>query len=612
MEDKKEDIGLLHKTGITLKYVFQVAWREKKIVFLLYFLKLAGLVLGEFKMLLLPKLLVDEVVAISGGADLQVHLHNAIFYVALTAGAEFLSRLLGNIADSSLSYESVYLDRIFQYTLCEKSMEMDFQHTEDPEALNQRNKAEEGINWYSGGVTGMLGCLCRVVYNVFLMFTVITLFLFYCPFILPVQIIGMGIVTYCNFRSQKVQGEAFMKLGKINRLFGYFLFEVVSQQYGKDTRLYDSSNVISARSEKFGKESVQVFREQAMGSVRFEYFSDIANAFRDAISYFYMGYKTMMGILSLGDLTMCISAASRLFHSLMGISGGFQELTKKCVYAYEFIRFLEYPDALAKGDKVVKKGEHEIVFENVSFKYPRAEEYVLRNINITIRSGEHLSIVGLNGAGKTTFIKLLCRLYDVSEGRILIDGTDIREYSMAEYRKLFSVVFQDFKLFAFSLKDNIAMGRAEEDANETAIEEALKLSGLYEDAIELDEGMDTRLFKSFDEHGTELSGGQQQKAAISRALYRNAPVVILDEPTAALDPVAEYEIYRKFDTLVGGKTAIYISHRLSSCKFCDRIAVFSEGTIMEYGTHEELVNKENGIYAEMFAAQAQYYVEAVA
>jgi ATP-binding cassette subfamily C protein len=201
----------------------------------------------------------------------------------------------------------------------------------------------------------------------------------------------------------------------------------------------------------------------------------------------------------------------------------------------------------------------------------------------------------------------------VTEGAIYVDGVDIREYSEEEYRKLFSVVFQDFSIFAFSLRENIEMGDVDyapedSDKRDEKVKETLELSGLAEDVTKLPNGLDTTLYKSFDEKGTELSGGQRQKTAISRALYRNAPVVILDEPTAALDPMAEYDIYRKFDTLVGNKSAIYISHRLSSCKFCDRIAVFSDGTIKEYGTHDELVAIPDGIYAEMFHAQAQYYV----
>ena len=272
--------------------------------------------------------------------------------------------------------------------------------------------------------------------------------------------------------------------------------------------------------------------------------------------------------------------------------------------------FLDYPAAMQTGERsLVDTGSdgHVITFCDVSFRYPRSDKYVLRHLNLTIRPGEHLSIVGLNGAGKTTFIKLLCRLYEVTEGEICIDGINIMEYSEEEYRKLFAVVFQDFKLFAFSLRENVAPGV--EDIDEERLEQVLTQTGLYEDAQKLPDGLDTMIYKSFDEKGVELSGGQQQKTAISRALYRDAPIVILDEPTAALDPIAEYEIYRQFHALVGGKTAIYISHRLSSCRFCDHIAVFAEETVKEYGTHDELVARADGIYAEMFRAQAQYYVD---
>ena len=240
----------------------------------------------------------------------------------------------------------------------------------------------------------------------------------------------MGFICFFNFQSQKVALAAFLRLGKLNRLFGYYLYEVASQKYGKDARLYDSSELMSGNAGKFGDMTVDTFRDQSVGTVKFDYAGNVVNAFRDGISYFYLGYRTIKGFLTLGDLTMCISAASRLYQSLLGIGRSFTNLTQKCSYAYQFLVYLDYPDALYRGDTKVKEGEHEIVFENVSFKYPRAEEYVLENVNIRIKSGEHLSIVGLNGAGKTTFIKLLCRLYDVTEGRILIDGVDIKEYSI--------------------------------------------------------------------------------------------------------------------------------------------------------------------------------------
>lgn len=231
----------------------------------------------------------------------------------------------------------------------------------------------------------------------------------------------------------------------------------------------------------------------------------------------------------------------------------------------------------------------------------------MEHVNLKLKAGEHLSVVGLNGAGKTTFVKLLCRLYDPTEGEILLDNVNIKEYDYEQYMNLFSPVFQDFKLFAFSIRDNILMGEEEKDHTNEALHALFEQVGFSDKLDSLEHGMDTMLFKSFDKEGIEASGGEQQKIAIARALYKHAPVVILDEPTAALDPIAEYEIYRQFHSLVGGKTAIYISHRLSSCRFCDHIAVFSDGHVAEYGTHDTLVGKENGIYAEMFAAQAQYY-----
>ncbi|NLC93529.1 MAG: ABC transporter ATP-binding protein, partial [Treponema sp.] len=207
-----------------------------------------------------------------------------------------------------------------------------------------------------------------------------------------------------------------------------------------------------------------------------------------------------------------------------------------------------------------------------------------------------------NGEGKTTFIKLLCRLYDVSSGEILVNGRNIKDFSFSEYAKLFSVVFQDFKLFAFEIKENITMDDIDAD-----IDDIYKEVGLFNKLNSLPNKDKTIMFKAFDKNGIELSGGEQQKLAIARALYKDAPIIILDEPTAALDPIAEYEIYKQFDSLTGGKTAIYISHRLSSCQFCDKIALFSEGKVLEYGTHSELLQKQNGLYAKMFEAQAQYY-----
>jgi len=272
---------------------------------------------------------------------------------------------------------------------------------------------------------------------------------------------------------------------------------------------------------------------------------------------------------------------------------------------------MNYPEAIEKNHDSVNEGLHTIEFRHVSFSYPKTDKLILGDINIVIKPGEKLSIVGLNGAGKTTFIKLLCRLYDPTSGEILLDGKNIKEYDYKEYMKQFAPVFQDFKLFGFKISENILMKETENMTEEerSRVKELLKLVEVDALTEKNPNGIDTTIYSIFEEDGIEPSGGEQQKLAIARALYKNAPVIILDEPTAALDPVSEYEIYRQFNTLVGQKTAFYISHRLSSCRFCDKIAVFDGGKIAEYGNHDSLVGIPNGIYAKMFEAQAQYYRE---
>ena len=250
--------------------------------------------------------------------------------------------------------------------------------------------------------------------------------------------------------------------------------------------------------------------------------------------------------------------------------------------------------------------EYYIEFCDVTFKYPNTDAYALRHVNLRFRVGEKLAVVGMNGSGKTTFIKLLCRLYDPTEGEIRLNGVDIRKYDYDEYMAIFSVVFQDFQLFAYSLGQSVAAS-AEYDAKRA--EACLREAGFEERLSSMPKGLDTSLYQDFDKNGIEISGGEAQKIAIARALYKNAPFIVLDEPTAALDPVSEYEVYRRFGEISGGKTAIYISHRLASCRFCDEILVFHEGQIVQHGAHEALLAQENGKYAELWNAQAQYYTE---
>lgn len=593
----------------TITFMIKLVWKTKPVLLLVYALLLIGDVFDRAWQIFLPKLMMDELQLFLAGAEASRHLHTLGVYAVISVGASLAVGRIGSITgDHATQVIGEWFQEYIDIDIARQAMEMDFEHTEDPDALDALNKAKEGMSWYSGGVVGVLGEAQRVLSNALVIFGGIGVVLMTCPLLVPVQLVSLVGFLYFNMRINKIEVRHFEELAKDNRIFGYIFFQLSQLQYGKDIRLYNSVGMMGRKADAHAEQMVSTWRRQNLKSRSNNWAMDGINMLRDAVSYFYIGYLAITHRISLGDFSMCVAAASVLYQGLFSMANGLQQIVKRCNYAHRYLEYLKYPAAMEKGSRGVAPGEHTIEFADVSFRYPRAKNYVLRHINLTIKSGEHLSIVGLNGAGKTTLVKLLCRLYDVTEGKILIDGVNIKEYSEEEYRRLFAVVFQDFELFAFSLKENVALSESEH-ADTERIAEVLSLTGLSEDVEKLPEGMDTMIFKSFDEHGTELSGGQQQKTAIARALYRNAPIVILDEPTAALDPIAEYEIYRQFETLVGGKTAIYISHRLSSCRFCDKIAVFADDTIKEYGTHDELVNREGGIYAEMFHEQAKYYVD---
>jgi ATP-binding cassette subfamily B protein/ATP-binding cassette subfamily C protein len=256
-----------------------------------------------------------------------------------------------------------------------------------------------------------------------------------------------------------------------------------------------------------------------------------------------------------------------------------------------------------------------IEFRNVSFRYENSSAYALKNVSLSIPYGQKLSVVGMNGAGKTTLIKLLLRLYAPTEGQILMNGIDIASCPIEQYYGLFSVVFQDYRLLAATIRENITCGNADANGRQAEqteqadglLADSLAKSGIYGAVQRLPNGAETQLYRLFDQEGAELSGGEEQRLAISRALYKKAPVIIWDEPTAALDPKTEYEIYASMERIIENKTSIYISHRMTSCIFCDRVAVFHEGELVQYGSHEQLIRQRDK-YAQMFAAQAQYYL----
>ena len=324
-------------------------------------------------------------------------------------------------------------------------------------------------------------------------------------------------------------------------------------------------------------------------------------------AYAFACLKALGGAFPIGSVTQYVATITAFSRNVTQMFEYVGQLTANASFLKTTYQFLDIPNAMYQGTLPTEKRtdrEYDVEFRDVSFKYPGSDAWALKHLNVRFKIGQRYAVVGENGSGKTTFIKLLCRLYDPQEGEILLNGIDIKKYNYREYMDLFSVVFQDFQLLSQPLGDNVAGSR---DYDAARVGQALADAGFGERLDSLPEGLNTQLYRDFGEDGVEISGGEAQKIAIARALYRNAPFLILDEPTAALDPIAEAEIYAQLDQITGDRTAIYISHRLSSCRFCDEILVFDHGQIVQRGAHEVLVNDEAGKYHALWHAQAQYY-----
>ena len=390
-----------------------------------------------------------------------------------------------------------------------------------------------------------------------------------------------------------------------NTMAEHYFPYVYPDQAGKDLRIYKQQELLQS-----------IFLEGLRPSrwISFIYTEGRTTAFQLGILaaiaggfYMLVGYSALGGGASVGSVVQTVGAITAVATAIGSLISGFGAIYHNAVFLKPFDDYCSLPSFLHDGNKNVDFSDghlHEIEFRNVSFRYPGSDNFALINLTLGFIPTERLAVVGLNGSGKTTMIKLLCRLYDPTEGEILLDGVNIKEYDYEQYISLFSVVFQDTALFPLCLGQNIS---ADDMYDEETVKKNLDDAGFSERLVEMPEGLDTFIGKEFDDSGIQVSGGEAQKIALARALYRNAPIVVLDEPTAALDPIAEYEVYTSFDKTIGNKTAIFISHRLSSCRFCGRIAVFEEGRLIQQGTHEELLADESGRYHELWEAQASHY-----
>lgn len=384
--------------------------------------------------------------------------------------------------------------------------------------------------------------------------------------------------------------------------------------YGSDMIVFNLNRIVLDEFRKHSLRPKWLIKANKI-AIKYNSLSTIFNGALDIALYLFVAAKAFIGVFGIGNFLMYQGTVSRFISAFSDIAGEIGYLKVNSQYLIQLYEYLDLPNDMYKGTLAVEKRDdldYEIEFRDVSFKYPRTNTYALRNVSMKFKIGDKLAIVGENGSGKTTFIKLLCRLYDPTDGKILLNGIDITRYRYDEYMALFSVVFQDYTLFGFPLGENVSV---DIDYDDERVRNCLIRAGLGDKLESLENDPDAReknplkraIGREYDSDGIDFSGGETQKIALARALYKDAPFVILDEPTSALDPLAEAAVYENFNVLVKDKTAVFISHRLSSCRFCDEIAVFDHGQLVQSGSHDELLTDEKGQYSLMWNAQAQYY-----
>lgn len=425
--------------------------------------------------------------------------------------------------------------------------------------------------------------------------------------LLLVLILAASLLYYrCGVRFTKEAIHIFNQYDAPYSKKRYYMDLFASHEKQKDIRLNKYGSLLMEDVESLFEDIKKNERKQGAVYLKREFAARTCTGICLVLIYVFSAIKACMGLISIGSVVTYVSSLSVFSRGIMMFTGFMgQSASSLALYAGDYVEFMtlektKYPGTIP----VEKRRDHkfQVDFEHVSFKYPGSDEYVIKDLNLSFVIGEKMAIVGKNGSGKTTFVKLLCRLYDVTEGCIKVNGIDIRKYNYREYCDLFAVVFQDFVIFSLPLDENIS---ASKDVDKERVYEALCKAGMKE-RIERLERLGVAVSKEVIDTGVNFSGGEKQKMAIARAIYKNAPFVIMDEPTAALDPVSECEVFEGFDKMVGKKTAIYISHRLASCRFCEDILVFDKGRVVQRGSHEEL-EKQEGLYQRLWNAQAKYY-----
>lgn len=583
-----------------LQYVVKHITRNQKSLLLMMILLAIVSTISIYILPFVSKGIIDNV--INGESLTKVFILIIIlfsFQIMLTSVEEYLSlQVWWRTIRSRMNFETLRIDRF---------MSIKYEQLENQDMLDLAQKAACATEDNSSGIEGFLRSTQTALTDTFKMIVSIILISFLNPIIALIMFVFAYLGYWVTNRARKKDKElTWDVLPPFYRKRDYFRNVARDFSYAKDIRVYRMQNLILNR-EKI--ESNKVHNVMKASNNRWIFYSSIIQfilLLNEFVLYAWLINRVINYQLGIGNFSLYLVTLRTFFTTISSFLDSLSRMKKNSAEISDFREFIESSENSEEDClPLPKKDEYHISFVNVSFKYPNQNDYILKNISFEIGFADRIAIVGSNGAGKSTIIKLLCRLYDVGEGEILLNGVNINKYKREECFSLFAPVFQDINLFAFSVAENVAM-KKKQDINVDELQNSLEKSGASDIIRKLPQGSDTTLFKILDENGVDLSGGEKQKLATARSLYKNAPIVIFDEPTAALDPIAEKKFYETIDEKVGNKSVIYISHRLSSTKFCNTILFLANGEITERGSHEELI-KRNGEYAMLYQMQAEYY-----
>ncbi|MGN0388937.1 MAG: ABC transporter ATP-binding protein [Suilimivivens sp.] len=591
-----------YSLGQNIAYMISLAWRQRRsVIFLGLTMTAVAILLSLTQLFVVPSIL--------GAVEAEVTAIKLTVIILLFTGVLLLLSAAGSYFSSCAQFGRIEVRLTIGALIQNKALTMSYPDIEDQNVRKKMDKASMLVTSNTAATEAIWTTLMNLIKNTVEFIVYLSLLSTLNPLIiiavLVTTIVSFSVSNYLGGWRYRHRDEE----SEYSRRMNYLSERSRDYTLAKDVRIFGMRNWI----EDVYSSMLGLYRGFVAKGERVCIWGNIIDVMltfmRNGIVYLFLIGAVLKGELSAAQFVLFFNTVNAFTGSIGKIMTDLATLWKQSLDISAVREFLDYPESFKMEEGIPITPDlsipYRIELQDVSFRYPEAEKNTLTHINLTIRPGEKLAIAGLNGAGKTTLIKLICGFLDPTEGKVLLNDTDIRMYNRRDYYRLFSAVFQDFSVLDVTIAENIA--QTDVSINRSLMKRCIDQAGLTEKIDSLPKGVETHIGRVF-EDGIDLSGGELQRLMLARALYKNAPIIVLDEPTSALDPIAESEIYNKYSELTDGRMAIYISHRLASTRFCDRIILIAEGGIDEEGTHDELIAR-NGHYADLFEIQSRYYRE---